>query len=69
MVPILTYGAETWTPTKAELKYAHTIHDNTIKRILRTPMSTPTEIIIAETGIIGHRNPESKKTKYCTTTK
>ncbi len=51
LIPILTYGAETWIPTKAELKYAQNILDSTIKRILITPTSTPSEIIIAETGI------------------
>jgi len=51
LIPILTYGAETWIPTKAELKYAQNILDSTIKRILIIPTSTPSEIIIAETGI------------------
>ena len=41
LIPILTYGAETWVATKAEIKQAHKIMDNCTKRILRTPITTP----------------------------
>jgi hypothetical protein len=51
ILPILTYGAETWNPTKAELKEAQRILNNTLKRILRIPTTTPSEIITAETGV------------------
>ena len=51
LIPILTYGAETWVATKAEIKQAQKIMDNCTKRILRTPITTPSEIIAAETGI------------------
>jgi hypothetical protein len=51
ILPILTHGAETWNPTKAELKEAQRILNNTLKRILRIPTTTPSEIITAETGV------------------
>ncbi len=51
IIPILMYGAETWTPTKAEVKQIQIILDNILKRIIKTPTTTPTEIITAETGI------------------
>ena len=51
IIPIMTYGAETWTPTQKELNQIQKIRDNTLKRILRTPITTPSEILTAETGI------------------
>ena len=51
LIPILTYGAETWIPTKVEVKQAQRILENAIKRIIRAPITTPSEIITAETGI------------------
>jgi len=51
IIPIITYGAEAWTPTKAEEKTLQRILDNLLKRILKTPITTPSEILTAETGI------------------
>ena len=51
IIPILMYGAETWTPTRKEISQAQKILDNVIKRILKTPTTTPTEILTAETRI------------------
>ena len=51
IIPILTYAAESWIPTKAEIKKIQQILDNTIKRILETPRTTPNDAIILETGI------------------
>ena len=51
ITPIITYGAEAWTPTKAEEKALQRIRDNLLKRILKTPITTPSEILTAETGI------------------
>ncbi len=50
IIRIITYGAETWTPTKAELNSLQEIMDNALKIMLRSPITTPTEIILAETG-------------------
>ena len=47
----MTYGAETWIPTQTEMKQAQKNMDNVIKRIIRAPITTPSEIVIAETGI------------------
>ena len=51
LMPIMTYGAQTWVPTQTEMKQAQKNMDNVIKRIIRAPITTPSEIVIAETGI------------------
>ena len=51
IISILTYSAEAWIPTKSEIKKIQKILDNTVKRILNIPITTPTENIILETGI------------------
>ena len=50
ITPIITYGAETWTPTTKESKQLQQILDNILKRTLKVPTSTPSEIIAIETG-------------------
>ena len=52
LIPTLLYATETWTTTKNEIKHIQTIFDNIIKRILKTPTSTPSEIIQLETGFL-----------------
>ena len=49
--PIITYACETWNPGKGECKEINKILDNIIKRILKTPVSTPREAIYLETRI------------------
>ena len=61
IIPILTYGAEKWTPTKVEIKETQRILNNALKHILRAPITTPTEIITAETGIWDMETQISKK--------
>jgi hypothetical protein len=51
IIPIITYGAEVWIPTKHEINQADIILQNILKRILKLPVTTPKEIIIAETNI------------------
>ena len=51
IIPIITYGAEAWTTTKAEENALHKILDNIIKRIMKTPTTTPSELTTSETGI------------------
>ena len=51
IIPMITYGAEIWTPTKNEEETLQRILNNVLKRILRTQITTPAEIVIAETGI------------------
>ena len=52
IVPIITYGSETWEPTKKEITASNQILDSIIKRILKVPTSTPREALYIETGII-----------------
>ena len=51
IISIITYGAEAWTTTKAEENALQKILDNIIKRIIKTPTTTPSELTTAETGI------------------
>ena len=51
IIPTIMYGAETWMPRETEMKNLQKILDNVLKRIIKTPRTTPTEIISAETGI------------------
>ena len=51
IIPIITYGAEAWTTTKAEENAIQKILDNIIKRIIKPPTTTPSELTTAETGI------------------
>ena len=41
ILPILTYSGEVWKATKKEEEEINRIYDNIIKRILKTPQSTP----------------------------
>ena len=50
--PIILYGAETWNLTKKENEEYNRILDGIIKRILKTPTSTPREVLYMETGIL-----------------
>ena len=52
IIPIITYAGETRNPNKNENKTINSILDNTIKRILMVPRTTPREAIYIETGII-----------------
>ena len=52
IIPIITYGGETRTPTKKETKELNNILDNIIKRILMVPRTTPREVLYIETGIM-----------------
>ena len=52
LIPTLLYATETWTTTKNEINNIQIIFDNIIKRILKTPTTTPSEIIQIETGFL-----------------
>jgi len=52
IIPVITYGSETWEPTKKETKSLNQILDNILKRILKVPTSTPRESLYIETGLI-----------------
>ena len=51
IIPIITYGAETWTATKTEQQKLQSILDNILKRTLKVPNSTPSETLAIETGL------------------
>ena len=52
IIPILTYGAEGWDPSKTDTQQIQTIMNNALKTILFLPKQTPTSILLAETGYI-----------------
>ena len=65
IIPITTYGAETWDPNKEQMKKINKILDSIIKRILMTPTGTPRENLYIETGLV---DPQTwmiiKKTRH-----
>ena len=52
LIPIITYGGETWIMTKKEKKELNETLDNILRRILKTPQSTPREVLYMETGLL-----------------
>ena len=52
IIPIITYAAEAWMPTKAEMEQLEKIFSNTLKIIMKTPITTPREIVQVETGMM-----------------
>ena len=49
---IMTYAGEAWDTTEKNYKEINQIHDSIIKRILKTPESTPREALYIETGLL-----------------
>ena len=52
IIPILTYGAEGWEPSKTELQQLQTIMNKALKTLLFLPQQTPTGILLQETGYL-----------------
>ena len=52
ILPIITYGSETWEMNKKETAQVNAILDSILKRILRVPPSTPREALYVETGLL-----------------
>ena len=52
VIPILTYGAEGWEPTKTELQQLQTIMNKALKTLLFLPQQAPTGILLQETGYL-----------------
>ena len=52
ILPIVTYSGEVWKTTKKEREEINRIFDNILKRILKTPQSTPRECLYIETGFL-----------------
>ena len=65
IIPIITYGSETWTLTKREEEKINNILINTLKRITQMPTSTANECILVETGYKNITDMiEKKKVNY-----
>ena len=62
IVPIITYGAETWRIGKKERTKANKILDDILKRILKTPITVPREALYIETGLIDVEHTTIKNT-------
>ena len=52
IIPIITYGSESWEPKKKERTQIKAIFNKTLKTILQLPDQTPTATLLAETGFI-----------------
>ena len=52
IIPIITYGSETWDINQNQTKRLNRILDNIIKRILNLPQSTPRECLYYELGTL-----------------
>ena len=52
IIPIITYGSESWEPKKNEMTQIGAIFNKTPKTILQLPDETPTTTLLAETGFI-----------------
>ena len=61
IIPIITYSSETWNPNKKETKQINQILDSLLKRILKTPTTTPREALYIETGLLDPKAQIDKK--------
>ena len=52
IIPMLTYTSESWNPTKKELDEIQTIFNKVLVEVIRVPDSTPTTILLHETGFL-----------------
>ena len=52
IIPILTYGAEGWDPTKTELQQLQTIMNKALKPYCSYPQQTPTSFLLQEAGYL-----------------
>jgi hypothetical protein len=52
IIPIITYGSETWDMNKTEKNEANRILDSILKRLLMVPTTTPREVLYHETNMM-----------------
>ena len=52
VVPVITYAGETWQGTKKETTQLNAILDKILRRVLKTPPTTPRETLYIETGLL-----------------
>ena len=50
IIPIIIYGAETWTPTNSEVEYLKKIQNKLIRQLLKVPTTTPLPSLVGELG-------------------
>ena len=50
IIPIIIYGAETWTPTNSELEYSKKIQNKLIRQLLKVPTTTLLPSLVGELG-------------------
>ena len=50
IIPIMTYSGEVYEKKRKKRKQINRIFDNILKRILKTPQSTPRECLYIDTG-------------------
>ncbi len=61
IIPIATYASETWNNNKTNTQEINRILDSIIKRILKTPVSTPRETLYMETGLMDLEHEAKRK--------
>jgi len=61
IIPIITYAAETWNTRVRDIKDLNRIQDKILKRILKTPITTPQETLYMETGFLNTQHLEYVK--------
>ena len=52
LLPIITYGSELWDLPKRQRDQIDKIYEDIIRRILKTPPTTPLEALYMETGLV-----------------
>lgn len=64
IMPVITYGGETWELMKKQMREVNRLLDGVLKRILMVPVTTPRETLYIETGMM---DPEIiiKRNRLC----
>ena len=62
ILAIITYACKTWNANKREIEKINRIMDNILKRVLRTPQSTPREALYIDTGLLDPQTISMKQT-------
>ena len=52
VIPIITYGSESWNPSKTEYGRLERILHKALKITLGVPQTTPTTILMTETAFL-----------------
>ena len=52
ILPIILYACETWNVSKGDMKALDKIYEDILKRALKVPITTPSECLYIETGLL-----------------